>query len=302
MSESKNELIVTQVWWTENSISMSGIIKWYATQWYNNLWNQWFDYFYSWVKNLLAKWLLEKDCGDESADWHDMDKIKMAYQIAKNAHRWQMRSNWKRLFEHLRRVWRLILDIFPNPSVNDIIIAILHDILEDTDIKYETLKNIFWEFIANTVFSLSKKNLASYVNLLNENEKKLFEEYLRSIWKITLYKEWKHKELEKIIKNSKEISKIRNKLVKIRNREFFSNIENLNDSWLKVKFCDRIDNLKNTKWCEIWLIKRKIKETEKFFFFKIENSRLDERKKIVEIWQNLLRIEIVKLKEIYNIK
>jgi len=302
MSEKKKWLIITEISWGKNSMSFRWVIRWYETQWYNNLWIQWFDSFYSLVKNLLSIWVFEKDESYESIEWYDIYKIKIAYQIAKNAHKWQMRSNWKKLFEHLERVWRLILDIFPNPSANEIIIAILHDILEDTDIKYETLKNIFWEFIADTVFSLSKKNLASYVEKLNENEKKSFEEYLRSIWKITLYKEWNYKELEKVIRKSKKIAKIKNKLVKIRNKEFFSNIEKLNDTGLKVKFCDRIDNLRNTKWCEIWLIKRKIKETEKFFFFRIETDRSNERKKIVEIWQRLLRIEINKLKRLYNIR
>lgn len=46
------------------------------------------------------------------------------------------------------------------------IVAILHDILEDTDVTYETLVNLFGKNIANTVYALTKQRDEKYFDYI----------------------------------------------------------------------------------------------------------------------------------------
>lgn len=87
-----------------------------------------------------------------------LDTIKLAYWLAKWKFEGINRRTWERYFEHLRDVAQILLDNSANPSFDDIIAAMLHDIVEDTNISLNTLKALFWEKIALTVSLVTKKS------------------------------------------------------------------------------------------------------------------------------------------------
>ncbi len=157
---------------------------------------------------------------------------------------------WKTWFDHVLWVLNNIL-AWPNPTIEECIIAILHDSIEE--IKWYTaqhIKETYGEKIANSVNNLSKEPLAYYVK-----------------WK--WWKNIKLNELEDENRNelTNEITR------KTRREHYYGNISNREINEINVKFADRLDSL-NTMYIKNkdgkmvvdkpYLIK-KIGETEKYF-------------------------------------
>lgn len=93
----------------------------------------------------------------------DILKLKLAYQLAKAAHRGQERKEVDsvsgqniRYYEHPRRVALYLLDRCKVKDVNIIIAALMHDVLEDTRMTAEMLEYVFDKEIAQNVKLLSK--------------------------------------------------------------------------------------------------------------------------------------------------
>jgi len=91
----------------------------------------------------------------------DLSKIKSAYWLSKAAHRLQKRDSGERYFEHCRRTAVLFMDYCNTPSdkirmANGIIIALLHDCVEDCFLPEILLSRLFDEYIASSIEMLSK--------------------------------------------------------------------------------------------------------------------------------------------------
>ena len=95
--------------------------------------------------------------------------IKKAYNDAKELFRGTFRRDGKRYFEHLRSVTDIILKELPAPSVKKIIVAMLHDMMEDTELDFDTIKKTFGEDIAMAVNLVTKKPIDHYID--DEDEK-----------------------------------------------------------------------------------------------------------------------------------
>ena len=78
----------------------------------------------------------------------DRQDIYFAYQLAKAAHRGQVRANNVRYFEHVREVTNILLDecSIKDPSI--IKAALLHDSMEDSAIFGNPLKQPYTEWVA----------------------------------------------------------------------------------------------------------------------------------------------------------
>ncbi len=81
--------------------------------------------------------------------------IQWAYDIAKKWHKDQARDDGTRYFEHLRGV-ALILIEYGYATWMYIVLAILHDLLEDTEFPVSLLEQIFGQVIAREVLTVSK--------------------------------------------------------------------------------------------------------------------------------------------------
>lgn len=82
-------------------------------------------------------------------------KVSWAYAVAKRFHDEQKYGNG-RYFEHLKRVALNCIE-HDLKSVDDIIIALLHDVIEDCFIPEGLFEKLFGEFVADAVEILSKK-------------------------------------------------------------------------------------------------------------------------------------------------
>ena len=87
-------------------------------------------------------------------------KVYLAYKIAKKAHKGQMRDEGTEYISHPIAVSKRLT----NPD--EIIIALLHDTLEDTDVTYEEIKKEFGIAIADKIQLLTHKKGISYSDYL----------------------------------------------------------------------------------------------------------------------------------------
>jgi GTP diphosphokinase / guanosine-3',5'-bis(diphosphate) 3'-diphosphatase len=125
----------------------------------------------------------------------DRKDINFAYQLAKSAHRGQMRVGKDRYFEHLRAVSLILLDEvnITDPSV--IKAALLHDSMEDTAVfgnplkqSYRAWVNEAWERLvlnfgdetANMVVALTKPQVDMETFHTKEEAKSFYYEGLRN--------------------------------------------------------------------------------------------------------------------------
>ena len=86
-----------------------------------------------------------------------MIKLQLASNLAKHFHSGQKYGEWDYFEYHLRGVVELLSEVSILPVKEDmIIVALLHDILEDTSCVYGTLANIFGVVVADTIAILTK--------------------------------------------------------------------------------------------------------------------------------------------------
>lgn len=86
-----------------------------------------------------------------------MIKLQLANDLAKHFHSGQKYGEWDYFEYHLRGVVDLLSEVSILPLKEDmIVVAFLHDTLEDTSCTYETLENIFGLDVADTVSILTK--------------------------------------------------------------------------------------------------------------------------------------------------
>lgn len=158
----------------------------------------------------------------------------------------------------------ILLREIPNPNLNKIIIALLHDVQEDIPEYEDVVRRIYWEYIADWVNALSKKS-----------------------WKLYLNKS-EIKELEECTDDECR-KKIEGEAKERRNEDYFWHLDSLNDDYLDVKFADRLHNLRDMNWVTREKAIRKVRETERYF--------LDIAKNRNPKAYELMTIEIKRLKK-----
>ena len=90
----------------------------------------------------------------------DMKQIIKAYNFAESAHEGQYRNSGEKFFIHPYNVAMILADL--NMDTSTIIAGLLHDVLEDTDVTYETLAEEFGEEVANLVEGVTKLKKLNY--------------------------------------------------------------------------------------------------------------------------------------------
>lgn len=83
------------------------------------------------------------------------DKIELAKQISKHFHKGQKYGEYDYYEYHILGVVKTLELVAKEVTEDLIIVALLHDVLEDTDCAWETLENIFDYDIADYVKCLS---------------------------------------------------------------------------------------------------------------------------------------------------
>ena len=86
-----------------------------------------------------------------------MIKLQLANNLAKHFHSGQKYGKYDYFEYHLRGVVDLLSEVSLSPIEEDtIVIALLHDVLEDTSCTYETIETIFGFAVADSVSILTK--------------------------------------------------------------------------------------------------------------------------------------------------
>ncbi len=117
---------------------------------------------------------------DEEAE-QGLLKLKFAYALGKWKFQEVYRNDWDRYLEHLRETALILLREKKGVSFDEILIALLHDIIEDTDMDFRSIKFLFWEKIALGVFLISKKSPLDYI-LKDDKENYEKKEKLEKSW------------------------------------------------------------------------------------------------------------------------
>ena len=273
----------------------------------------------------IAKWF-------DRYDRKVVDEMLMfvsSYHIVKRAFHWKKRKrkleNWEyeRYFTHLQWVMEIVLRELPYPNINKIVIALMHDIIEDTWLNKKVIKKLYWFSISDWVHQLSKRDWIKYIN---HKEKVIFEiliiKYKKIIKKVWLHEENElqcklqsvnisnfAKSIDDIISSHKSklkvielqsLNDLRSKYIKHlivvkirRNDDYFWHLDELDDDILDIKFADRLHNLRTLDWFNKEKVIRKIEETEKYFL-----SIAELRNKTA---YDLLVNEINRLKVVYGL-
>ncbi|MGN0443824.1 MAG: RelA/SpoT family protein [Acutalibacteraceae bacterium] len=93
---------------------------------------------------------------------YDSDEVKLiekAYEMAQTSHNGQLRLSGEPYIIHPIQVARILVDM--NMDCESVCAALLHDVVEDTEISYETVKEIFGESIADLVDGVTKLGMVS---------------------------------------------------------------------------------------------------------------------------------------------
>ena len=92
---------------------------------------------------------------EESEKSYDIDKIKAAYALADEAHRGVLRSSGDPYISHPVAVAYILLDKFCMDT-DTICAALLHDVVEDTDVGLDVIQKKFGEDVARLVDGVTK--------------------------------------------------------------------------------------------------------------------------------------------------
>ena len=79
----------------------------------------------------------------------DVEKITKAYNFTKECHEGQFRNSGEPYFIHPVAVANILADLYMDDAT--IIAGLMHDILEDTEVTFEQMAEMFDEEIANLV-------------------------------------------------------------------------------------------------------------------------------------------------------
>jgi len=88
------------------------------------------------------------------------DQIIKAYNFAERSHDGQLRNSGESFFIHPYNVALILADL--NMDIATICAGLLHDVLEDTEVTFETIVNEFGEEIANMVEGVTKLKKLKY--------------------------------------------------------------------------------------------------------------------------------------------
>lgn len=103
----------------------------------------------------------------------EIEILKKAYFLAKEAHNGQMRASGEPFFEHPKAVSKILAEL--KMDIESIASALLHDVVEDCDVPIEKIENEFGTNIARIVDGVTKISNLKLNEKLNKVDMKSFE-------------------------------------------------------------------------------------------------------------------------------
>ena len=104
-----------------------------------------------------------------------IEKIQSAYELAKKKYSWMLRNDGSPVFNHSIDVICKVFTYFSLEDIGkltpeDIVVFLLHDIIEDSDVEFVELYKGYWWEIAFEVHQLSKKSWTRYLKDIKDSE------------------------------------------------------------------------------------------------------------------------------------
>lgn len=204
------------------------------------------------AKNILAQdgfvWLAPEEIERR------ISLIEKAYNFAHAGHAGQTRKDGQDYFSaHIESVSRITLRELTHPTSTKVIIALLHDVVEDCDVSLDEIEAEFWKDIADAVSLLTKEPLSHYVphDIADHLTPEELDIYCQE-----------HKQT----------------LKKDLNQNYFGRLRpSHNSDAINVKIADRIHNLRTMIWSgNLDDIAFYVKETEKHIITWLENLKESE--------------------------
>lgn len=140
---------------------------------------RWIEYLWSEAnekifKNELDKWNISPEERDNI-----LQALNASFWTNKYKFQYLNRNTWWRYFDHLVRVIRYVLS--HNPTVTEALMALNHDILEDTDFSFFTLKDLITPQpeVALWVYLISKK---PFIDFIDDEDDLILLEKIKKTW------------------------------------------------------------------------------------------------------------------------
>lgn len=209
------------------------------------------------------KWFLSQI--KETINFSGEQKLNIikAMNLCKTKHKWQLRDEWVEYYSH--PIFTAIKWLEFWMSYEDILVLLLHDTIEDTDLTFDEIKKEFWEYVASKVLSLSKKEnwkiIIStedyYINLSNDEKLAVLKwiDRLANIFSLNFWtKEKKVEYLKETIdiiipmvsKYNSELVNELNKLINYINNELFT---------LPPELVSKLDDIQKINKIKDWISK-----------------------------------------------
>ena len=99
---------------------------------------------------------------EEQKGAYDLDLIRRAFEMCVDAHKGQFRKSKEEFYFHPYSVAKIIVQL--GMDSQSIAAALLHDVVEDTDIEIEKIKSLFGEDVALIVDGVTKIGRIQYVS------------------------------------------------------------------------------------------------------------------------------------------
>lgn len=112
----------------------------------------------------------------------EINRVSLAYWLAKETHRSAKRDGGERYFEHCRRTACILIGL-GGATADEIVIALLHDSVEDGFIPFDVMRTIFGSYVTVAVHALSKMVVIfdEDTGFVREKKKKEPAKYFRMI-------------------------------------------------------------------------------------------------------------------------
>lgn len=129
-------------------------------------------------RNMIRKYIYKNSQLSEERITKALQAFTNAYELAKYKFQDIERNTWGRYFDHLVRVMQYVIQHTKEHSIKKTLIAICHDLIEDTDVDFSTLRSIFGTHIALGTLLISKEPIKKFIK---QEDIKIFHEIER-VW------------------------------------------------------------------------------------------------------------------------
>lgn len=114
-------------------------------------------------RNMIRKYIYKNSPLSEERITKALQAFTNAYELAKYKFQDIERNTGGRYFDHLVRVMQYVIQHTNEHSIKKTLIAICHDLIEDTDVDFSTLKSIFGTHIALGTLLISKEPIKKFI-------------------------------------------------------------------------------------------------------------------------------------------